>query len=252
MRHVPDWGLDNTHDGDEDRERAAVRLQAHLTGRFGVRGALFPTTPQRTFYESLGDDALGRADDPDPSCALALAAATRVGRWPFAGAFDRALRETARLLGVTLHGKSGHALLPDGDARLCGDCVWRTRGGLCRQAVDGDGEWCRARVSASARGCVRHEAALDCFACGACCRSGFDVVPVSPRDRVRKRHPELVVAREHDVVLLRNDDRCAALAGETAGPYTCRIYDDRPRVCRDLAPGSAHCLTARWRVGLAP
>src|SRR5262245_25451516 len=40
-RHVPDWGLDNTSDRDALRERAAVRLQAHLAGLHGLRAVLF-------------------------------------------------------------------------------------------------------------------------------------------------------------------------------------------------------------------
>ena len=54
-------------------------------------------------------------------------------------------------------------------------------------------------------------------------------------------------------------DRCAALCGgepDAAKPervtrYYCAIYDDRPRTCRDFTLGSAHCLTARRRVGLS-
>src|SRR5262245_12386231 len=39
---APDWGLDNTSDRDAERERAAVRLQAHLAGLHGLRGMFFP------------------------------------------------------------------------------------------------------------------------------------------------------------------------------------------------------------------
>ena len=53
-RHAPDWGLDNTGAPgsafDEVRERAAVRLQAHLSGAHGVRDHFFPTTVVRPFY----------------------------------------------------------------------------------------------------------------------------------------------------------------------------------------------------------
>jgi hypothetical protein len=244
------WGLDNTDDRDEVRERAAVRLQAHLTGRFGLRSKLYPTTPVRAFYESLGEDALGRADDPDPSCALARAGATRTGVWPLSHALGQALGETARFFGLVKHERSGHALLHD--ERTCGTCVWRTRGGMCRQAVDAEGEWKRAHVRANMRACVRHEASLDCIDCGACCRSGFDVVPVGMGERARKRHPELVVAREPGFAMRREGDHCAALTGSPAGPYICVIYEDRPRVCRELEPGGKHCLMARFRVGLAP
>jgi len=39
-----------------------------------------------------------------------------------------------------------------------------------------------------------------------------------------------------------------------AASSSCRpseLYDDRPRSCRDFTLGSAHCLTARRRVGLS-
>jgi Fe-S-cluster containining protein len=31
----------------------------------------------------------------------------------------------------------------------------------------------------------------------------------------------------------------------------CVIYDDRPRTCREFTLGSAHCLSARRKVGLS-
>jgi Fe-S-cluster containining protein len=58
----------------------------------------------------------------------------------------------------------------------------------------------------------------------------------------------------------RQGDRCAALGGGevvaggsglTTTRYGCVIYDDRPRTCREFTLGSAHCLTARRRVGLS-
>src|SRR5207237_8995394 len=86
---APDWGLDNTDDRDEARELSCLRLQAHLLGAWGLKQVLFPTTPQRSFYQSLGDDALGR----DP---LAHAAASRAAQKPFAPVLQRALADSAR------------------------------------------------------------------------------------------------------------------------------------------------------------
>jgi hypothetical protein len=94
-----------------------------------------------------------------------------------------------------------------------------------------------------------------------------------PRDPVRQRAPAYVVDRGAEAAsaggdryeVLRAGDRCAALHGGelvtlTTGPgadrgprrapFRCVIYDDRPRTCRDFTAGSAHCLTARRRVGL--
>ena len=242
-RHQPDWTLDNTDDRDSVREEAAVRLQAHLTGAYGLRRHLFPTTVVRGFFESLPPDALGRAVDPAPSVSLARLAAARAGRWPYDPTLDEALAATAQLLSVPAHPKSGHPLVDDG--RRCDDCAWRSDGGLCRRASR------RAFVAVGATACVRHEATLDCLDCGACCRSAFDSVEVGAREAVIRRHPSLVVHRDSFIELARVGDRCGALEGEAAGPYHCRIYVDRPRTCRDFTVGSHNCVTARRRVGLS-
>jgi Fe-S-cluster containining protein len=161
--------------------------------------------------------------------------------------------------------------------RTCATCAWRHVGGRgravdrCRQAGD-------ARVSPEWRACERWEPALDCQDCGACCREAYDSVTVSRRDPVIRRHPALIVDRGSYVELARvrqpgarageqrgherdhergHGTRCTALHGGTLGragqwqPYACTIYDDRPRPCRELERGGAHCLTARRRVGLS-
>src|SRR6185295_13256077 len=53
---TPDWGLDNTSDRDALREEACVRLEAHLTGHYGLRDVLYPTTEVRGFFEALPRD----------------------------------------------------------------------------------------------------------------------------------------------------------------------------------------------------
>ncbi|HEY6177890.1 MAG TPA: YkgJ family cysteine cluster protein, partial [Kofleriaceae bacterium] len=92
--------------------------------------------------------------------------------------------------------------------------------------------------------------------CGACCRAAYHSVEVSRRDPVVKAQPALIVDRGRYLEIRRNGDRCAALEGGvvehgTTTRYHCTIYDDRPRTCRDFTLGSAHCLTARRRVGLS-
>ena len=236
----PDWGLDNTSDRDAVNEAAAVRLQAHWAGQHGLRDRLFPTTVVRDFFVALPDDALLPPDDD--SVRLAKQGATLGARSGFARVIHRTLDATATLLGAARHRKSGW---PRRDDRRCGDCVWRSDGGFCRQAMG------RARVSADEPGCSRGEATLDCHACGACCRSAYDAVLVGPREAVVRRHPELIVVDGEVRLLARRGDHCAALAGAAGGPYRCAIYDDRPRPCRDLALAGAHCLTARRRVGLS-
>jgi hypothetical protein len=248
-RHVRDWGLDNTGGpetpADEMRERAALRLQAHLGSAFGLRDRLFPTTVVRPFYEGLPRRPLDERDD-DGSVALARAAATRAGHEPFRRALADALGSTAALLALPQH-RGGAAL---DDSVRCGGCAWRAPSGLCRAADR------RVFVAVDEVGCARREEALDCLACGACCRSGYDAVPAGPRSRLARRHPQLVVGRADggvDVrrVLVDDEDRCAALAGPLSGPYRCSVYADRPRACADLPTGGAACLQARRRVGLS-
>jgi len=247
-RNSRDWGLDNTgaveSAYDEVRERAAVRLQAHLSGAFGLRDHFFPTTVVRPFFEALPASALDAGDD-DGSAALARAAATRAGHAPYRKALAQALTASAVALGVTVH-RCGAAI----DERVsCGSCTWRAESGLCRAAK------ARRFVRVDEAGCARHELALDCLECGACCRSGYDAVPAGARATIARRHPELVVARGEAFDLRRvtvgDEDRCAALEGALAGPYRCAVYESRPAACSDLSAGSAACLTARRRVGLS-
>ena len=249
QRYAVDWGLDNTGGTpfDDVRERAAVRLQAHLSGGYGLRSLLFPTTVIRSFFESLAVDALAPiAGEPDDgSCALAICAATRAGKQPYRGALSRALRDTAMALALPEH-RSGASRADD---RRCGTCVWRSASGRCHAADH------RIFVRNDEPGCARHEAALDCLRCGACCRSGYDAVPAGARDRVRKLHPSLLVVQSSGHDLARREvgaeSRCVALDGEASGPYACSIYDDRPRACSQLPAGEGACLTARRRVGLS-
>lgn len=245
----PDWGLDNTGADpfDDVRERGAVRLQAHLAGRYGLRSYLFPTTVVRPFYESLPADALeATCADDDGSAALGRAGATRAGRAPFCGALARAFSSTQAALGLALHRNGA----PLAEEVRCGDCAWRAPSGRCHAGAR------HVFVRPEERGCSRHEAALDCLRCGACCRSGYDAVPAGRRETVVKRHARLVIARDGGFDLARvevgGEDRCAALAGDVAGPYACTIYGDRPRACAELPVGQGACLTARRRVGLSP
>lgn len=243
-RHVPDWGLDNTHDGDHQRELACVRLQAHLAGAYGLRELMAPTTVVRSFYMELPAGVFSPPEDV--SVGLARQAAGHA-MGPDMGGMGSTLREalvaTVDRLGRPRHHKSEFPLR--GDGALCGGCVWRSPGGLCRAAPR------RVLVRADEPACTRWEGGLDCIACGACCRSAYDSVTVSRRDLVRRRHPELVVDRGHFLELTRTGDHCAALDGTDGGPLHCRIYQDRPKTCHDFAVGGRHCLQARRRVGLS-
>ena len=73
---------------------------------------------------------------------------------------------------------------------------------------------------------------------------------VPARDAVVRLHPELIVRREGYLEILREGDRCAALTA-SADRFTCRIYEARPRPCRDFEQAGGNCLEARRRVGLS-
>ena len=133
----------------------------------------------------------------------------------------------------------------------CADCAWgfSDRGARhCRHVPE-------LRLPDDAWACARWEPAaeLDCLACGACCREAYHAVDVNSREAVNKRHPELVVIDGTRRKLLREGNRCAALAGGRAPTeaYACAIYEDRPRTCREFTLGSENCLDARRRVGLS-
>jgi hypothetical protein len=264
-----DWGMDNISDGDHWREHACLRLQRVLSGRHGLHRIFAPTTDFRAFWDALPADPL--ADRGDRSVVAAIRGLERVEEPPWSPALGEALAATARIAGE-LRAIAGDAPPDDslwrraeppparhptglhaGASGSCGTCAWRYHGGpgpraeRCRQA---DG----ARVELAWQGCERYEPALDCQTCGACCREAYGVVDVQRTERFVKRHPALVVDRGRPFVeILRNGDRCAALEGgdATTPRFTCVVYDDRPKTCRDFALGGDHCLTARRRVGLS-
>ena len=260
----PDWGMDNTAPDHDWREHACLRLQWVLAGRHGLRGLFAPTTEFRAFWDGLAGDVL--AERADPSVPAAILGLGRVGRSPWAPALEDALAATAQIARVAARFATAsggeHSLwhgvaappaphptgLPAGSAAAsCGTCVWRA-GGRCRQAG--------ARIDPAWPACERFEAALDCQTCGACCRAAYHSVEVSRRDPVVKAQPALIVDRGSYLEIRRNGDRCAALEGGavehgTTTRFRCTIYEDRPRTCREFTLGSAHCLTARRRVGLS-
>lgn len=60
--------------------------------------------------------------------------------------------------------------------------------------------------------------------------------------------PEELTAidKKHGVVLARHlGGRCKQLEGVIGECVGCRIYETRPSVCREFAPGSDGCLRAR-------
>jgi hypothetical protein len=262
---APDWGMDNTGPDHDWREHACLRVQWVLSGRHGLRAVFAPTTEFRAFWDTLSGDVL--SDRTDPSVQAAVAALRRAAQPPWAPALDDALAATARIAaeaarfpadpnalwtGVSPPPARHPTGLPAGESQgSCGTCAWRfdARGGSrCRQA--------ETKVDPSWPSCERYEAALDCQTCGACCRAAYHSVEVSRRDPMVKKQPSYLEDRGTYLEIRRAGDRCSALHGGQieAGRLTrfaCAIYEDRPTTCRDFTLGSAHCLTARRRVGLS-
>ncbi len=264
--HEPDFGLDNTSDRDRAREQACLRLQAHLADSHGLRAAMVPTTEWRAYYVRLPADAVTDAlpDDDADVLMLARAGLALASSADFAGSLQRALSTTAACLARHTAAAAATAMHPLGFAmgpaeQTCGTCAWFYQGGRgkpvdrCRQSAVGESDGSRTLRRHPA--CERWEAALDCQACGACCREAYHQVSVSVRDPVVWRRPHLIVRDGHRFKILREAERCAALEKATTSSdafhYQCSIYDDRPETCRDFARGGRHCLVARRRVGMS-
>ncbi len=265
-RGKTDWGMENVDARDLTQEHACHRLQAALADRHGLRAFLAVTTDWRPYWDALPADALGPGLDPAiPLAREAFERATQ-GPWarPIAQALDRT-RQIAELVRATapepselwsltraLHA-SGFPMHED-PTRTCSQCAWSfDSGGLrCRQTRNSKARR-GTRIEPGAQACTRFEAAFDaseCASCGACCREAFDRVEVSRRDRIRARHPGLVVRDGFGYHLPRPGGCCVALDGDGAdAPYLCRVYADRPSSCANFAVAGDACLTARQRVG---
>jgi hypothetical protein len=266
----PDWGLSNTDDQDIIAEHACLCLHALLASPFGLRELMAPTTEYRAYHDALTPQAL--ASPTDAAARRAQAALELPGNARLVAIVKRALVLTAQTLANDATTSPAASAGPDalhptglawGDEReSCGTCAWLYRGGRgpavarCRQSAEADGEG--KRTDATYRACQRWEPPVDCQTCGACCREAYHSVTVSVRDPVVWKQPDLVVRHGHRFEIRREGPRCAALddrrdAAVPGGPlFSCSIYDDRPRPCREFEANGRHCLVARRRVGLTP
>ena len=271
-QHLPDWGLDVSGGADTAREHACLRVQASLARPFGLRALMAPTTEYRAYYDALPEDAL--AADGDAAAELGRGALADDATSAWVATLRQALAATAALVdaGALAMHPLGFALGPP--TQTCASCAWLYIGGRgraverCRQKnLGASGAEMSSRTSGDFPACEKWEAPVRCETCGACCREAYHVVSVSMRDPVVWKQPDLIVRRGYKFEILRDGDRCAALAVEaiatprpsSAKPsssssssfYRCRIYEDRPATCREFAAGGQHCLQARQRVGLS-
>ena len=96
----------------------------------------------------------------------------------------------------------------------------------------------------------------DCRSCGACCacfRVDFHASELLSEGGTVPDGLSVTVTGAS--MRLRGTDhvpaRCAALGGVVGAQVSCGIYEWRPSPCRELEAGSAACLRARQRHGLA-
>lgn len=238
----------------EDRQAAIYeRRSATLRAIELARTAL--SLRRRAPFARVLDDALHRTAVVHRAM-LGVGVGVGVASGPSSGpssAADRKLSLWQEAPAPPLHPAGAPLLdgMTEAVAGTCAGCAWRGPGGRAGRCERSGGR----AVQADWPACVLYEPALDCQRCGACCREGYDLVPVGRREPVARvlRRRGLLAEAGCGLSLLRADEgrRCAALAGDLTAGYGCTAYEDRPRACRDLRPGGEACLIARQRVGLS-
>ena len=260
---TPDWGLTSDQGDDLNKEHATHRLQASFCDKFGLRELFAVTTQWRPHYDSLGPEPL-RGDKP--SVAMAKQGLENARAWNWENHILRGLKATAAVAEIVRPfapvestWRSSRPLHPTGfileGSHHCGDCAWFVT------SPNGEHQ-CQHRctentpsisLEPSCPSCQRFEARFspeECARCGACCREGFDAVPVGSEEPLRQLRPELLETRGNFTFIPRPGGRCAGLRTGSETHWRCDIYEDRPQSCRELEIGSSGCLQARQRVGL--
>ena len=96
-------------------------------------------------------------------------------------------------------------------------------------------------------------AELDCLTCGACCFGpAEEYVAVTGVDLCRMDGPtqsRYLIRRAGRVHMKMVKGHCAALHARQ-GHFSCRIYGQRPAVCKSVQVGDRECLAARKRHGI--
>ena len=110
---------------------------------------------------------------------------------------------------------------------------------------------------------------MNCRTCGACCSGGLDdsdgyadvtLVDVARlKPSTRRRLVPMRYGWEYNDGAFATPSKfdeqwgkcCAFLRGTPGRRVSCRIYEDRPTICRKFRPGSRACKDARAQIGLS-
>ena len=99
---------------------------------------------------------------------------------------------------------------------------------------------------------------FDCQKCGACCRatppySRLKYVTIYSDDLARmtveQRNLHTVFEDGKYGIKIKDNLECSALNGNIGSCVECKIYDNRPDICRNFEAGSMICRLARYEAG---
>ncbi|GAB4209317.1 MAG: hypothetical protein OHK0013_28610 [Sandaracinaceae bacterium] len=100
--------------------------------------------------------------------------------------------------------------------------------------------------------------ALDCLACGACCRTGYDgriLVPAADLVRWKRLGREDLLAKLQpghfgEMAFATTPDGACVHLGVPGAPNACAIYEIRGTTCREFERGSWQCREFRRDFGV--
>ncbi len=163
---------------------------------------------------------------------------------------------------------SGFPLSTAVSSKTCGDCAWYQNGSQKPKCAYAESFYnlspeveLRAAPRATPKAtnlfnknhppCVLFEQRLNCLACGACCKEGYDLVPLGKKDHALLQESPWTMRLGKAWFIKRNPKFHHCLALRSVGAeHLCQIYERRPQACSELAEGSTACIIARQRIGL--
>jgi len=91
-----------------------------------------------------------------------------------------------------------------------------------------------------------------CQSCGACCAYAAEWPRFTTEDEADIARLPVALVADDGCGMRWDGDRCAALTGAVGRWTSCRVYEDRPDVCRACQPGDDACTMARQLHRLDP